>query len=230
MIQYSDAKLVVEKELDLEEENFIQDSEMLEYFNKARREAEAEVLGIYEDYLLDKAPLPLVLGQDRYDLPTGIYASKMRGIIYDNGSVLYEILRIRSAKKFLERGAIRTADPIDYYRYIMLNTAANGIQIELSPPSKETSATNVYIFFLRKIPDLVLDTDIVDAEIPESLNFIYAYVKRLCKQKENAGVIPPDAQAEEDKQRALMVETLTNMIPDDDNEVIKDMTIYYEMS
>ena len=61
MIQYSAAKLIVEKELDLQEENFIQASEMLEYFNKARREMEAEVLGIYYDYLLDNAPLPLVL-------------------------------------------------------------------------------------------------------------------------------------------------------------------------
>lgn len=230
MITYAEAKAVVEKELDLEEENFIQEAEMLEYFNKARREAEAEVLGIYEDYLLDNAPLALTLGANRYDLPADIYASKIRGVIYNNGDIVYEIRRIRSAKKFLERALLITADPIDYYRYIIVNTALNGIQIELSPASKETSTTNVQIWFLRKVPDLVDDTDLVDVEIPESINFIYAYVKGLCKQKENAGSMPPDAQADIEQQRKLLVDTLTNMIPDDDNEVIKDVSIYEEMS
>lgn len=230
MIAYSDAKTVVEKELDLEEEDFVQDAEMLEYFNKARRTAEAEVLGIYEDYLLDNAYLPLVLGQSKYNLPTGIYASKMRGIIYDNGSIIYEIKQVRSAKKFLERALLKTANPTDYYRYIILNNAATGIQMEITPPSQEDSATNVQIWFLRKIPDLVLDTDFVDKEIPESINYIYALVKGYCKQKENGGVMPDDSKQEIAMEKVLMIETLTNMIPDDDNTILQDHSIYDEMS
>lgn len=229
--EYSAAVAVVEQELDLEEENFIQDSEMLEYFNKGRREAEAEVLGIYEDYLLSSADLALTIGDSRYDLPDGIYASKIRGIVYNNGSIIYEIKRIRGARKFLQRALLRDADPTDSYKYIMVNDETDGIQIELSPASKETSSTNVQIWFLRKVLELTGDDDeIVDAEIPESINFIYAYVKGQCLKKENGGIMPPDAQSEIDHQRQLLVSTLTNMIPDDDNEVIQDLSAYDEMS
>lgn len=230
MITYANAKIVVEKELDLEEETFIQDSEMLEYFNKARREVEAEVLSIYEDYLLDSAPLALTLGVSKYSLPASIYASKIRGIIYNNGSIIYEIKRIRSAHKFLERAMLRYTDPTDFYRYIIVNSAAGGIQIELSPAAKETSVDNVVIWYLRKMPDIALDGDFVDVEIPESINFIYSYVKMLCKQKENGGVIPQDAAAEMQAQKTLLIETLTNMVPDDDNEVIQDFSAYEEIS
>lgn len=230
MIEYLDAKTVVQKELDLEEENFIQDTEMLEYFNKARRKVNQIVQTIYEDYLLDKAYLPLVNGTARYDLPAGIYASKLRSLIYNNGDIIYEIKRIRAAKKFLERALIRNADPTDYYRYIILNNATNGIQIELTPAAKETSSQNVEVFFIREIPDLVADTDLVDGEVPESINYIYAHVKGLCKQKENAGTMPPDAAQEIQMEEQLLVDTLTNMVPDDDNEVIKDVSIYEEMS
>lgn len=229
-VLYSDAKAKVERDLDLEDEEFVQDSEMLEYFNEALREVEAEVLGIYEDYLLDSAPLALISGQSKYNLPTGIYAHKIREIIYNSGPIIYEIKRIRGAKKFLERALIRDADPTDYYQYIILNNSTNGIQIELSPASKETSSSNVEVWFLRKVDPIVLDTDIVDKDVPECINFVYAYVKARCKQKENAGTMPSDAAMEVEQQRKLLVETLTNMVPDDDNEVLKDMSFYNEMS
>lgn len=229
-VTYATAKAKVQRDLDLEEEEFIQPAEMLEYFNEALREAEAEVLGIYEDYFLDNASLSLTNGVSKYDLPTGIYASKIRAIIYANGSIIYEIKRIRTAKKFLDRALIRDANPSDYYAYIILNNSTNGIQIELSPPSNETSTTNVTIWFLRKVDEIVSDSDIVDKDIPESINFIYSYVKGKCKQKENAGAMPADAAAEIEQQRKLLVETLTNMVPDDDNQIEKDMTFYNEMS
>lgn len=230
-VTYAEAKRKVEVDLDLEDEVFIQEEEMLGYFNEALREAEAEVLTIYEDYFLDNAYLPLVLGQSKYDLPTGIYAYKIRSIVYSvNQSLIYEISKARSARKFLDLETLLWANPTDYYQYIILNNSTNGTQIELYPPSRETSSTNVKIWFLRQVDPIVDDTDIVDKDIPESINFIYAYVKARCKQKENAGVMPQDAAAEVEQQRKLLVDTLTNMIPDDDNEVIKDMTTYEEMS
>lgn len=231
---YAVAKLKVQKDLDLEGETFIQDTEMLEYFNEALREAEAEILGINEDYFMTRAYLALVNGTDLYSLPTGIYEDKIRGIVYDNtsatsGGSIYEIKRIRTPKKFLDRSYLRNSDPTDYYQYIVLNSSASGTQIELSPAAKETSSTNVRIWHLRVVDVIVNTTDIVDKDI-RFINFIYAYVKARCKQKEAAGDMPQDARMELEMQRKLMVETLSNRIPDDDNEAIKDMSFYYEMS
>lgn len=228
-VTYLEARTKVEQDLDLEEENFIQDTEMLGYFNEAIRECEAEILTIYEDYFLTRANLALVNGTSLYSLPTGIYASKIRGIIYNNQTIIYEIKRIRTAKRFLERSLIIYQDPTDEYRYILLNSSVTaGVQIELSPPSKETSASNVIVWFIRKVVEVALDSDVID--IPEFINFIYAFVKAKCKQKENAGTMPPDAAAEVEQQRQMMVSTLSYRVPDDDTEITKDVSFYQESS
>lgn len=220
----------VEQDLDLEEENFIQSSEMLGYTNEGLREVEKQVLTIYQDYLLDSAYLPLVLGTSKYNRPSGIFANKIRKIVYTNGSLIYEIKEIKGSQKFMKRAFLRYANPTDEYMYMMLNNSTNGIQIELSPASKETSSTNIEIFFIRKVDVVSLGTDFVDKDVPESLNYLYSYVKGKCKQKENAGVMPPDAQQEIDMQMKLLVDTLTSMIIDDSTEIEKDMSFYEEIS
>lgn len=228
-VTYEDAKKKVERDLDLEEENFIQAEEMLEYFNEALRQAEAEVLGIYEDYFLAKESFALVSGTSLYSLPTTIYAHKIRRMIYKNGATIYTIKRLRTMDKFLDRAFILNSDPTDYYQY-MIFKATDGHQIELIPAAKETSASNVTIFYLKKVDVIADDDDIVDKDIPESIDYIYAYVKARCKQKENAGMMPPDAAQELEYQKKLFVETLTTMVPDDDNEVEQDVSIYQESS
>lgn len=228
-ITYAQALLKVEQDLDLEEEIFIQGTEMLGYFNEAIRDCEAEILTINEDYFLTNALLPLVLGTALYALPTGIYASKIRSIIYSNGTIIYPIERIRTPRRFLDRALLLYASPTDYYQYLLFNpSAAVGAQIEITPPSKETSSGNVTIFYIREIAEIVLTTDLID--IPEFINFIYAFVKGRCKQKENAGVMPGDAQTEIDIQRKMMVDTLSNRVPDDDTEIVKDISAYQESS
>lgn len=230
---YATAKAKVLRDLDLEDELFIQAQEFLDYFNEGLREAAAEVLAIYEDYFLTKAYLPLVSGTSLYSLPSDIYASKIRAIIYDQnnaGTLVYEIKRIRNAKKFLTRSLLRSSQITDYYMYIMINDVTSGFQIELSPASRETSSQNVTIWYLRDVTPIALDADYVDKDIPESLNFLYAYVKGKCKQKENFGQMPEDARLEIEQQRKLLVETLTNMVPDDDTKIEMDMSAYEEMS
>ena len=230
---YAVAKAKVLRDLDLEDEVFIQSQEMLDYFNEALREACAEVLAIYEDYFLDKEYLALTQGQSEYDLPTGIYANKIRAIIYDQngqGTLVYEIKRIRDSKRFLSRSLLRSSQITDYYQYIITNNSASGRKIELSPSSRETSSQNVTVWFIRNVDPIVDTTDYVDKDIPESLNFIYAFVKGKCKQKEAGGEMPPDALREIEQQRKLLVETLTTMVPDDDNKVEMDTSFYDEMS
>lgn len=228
---YSTAKTKIEKDLDLESEDFVQDEEMLGYFNEAIREAEAEVIGIDPDYFLTSTYLPLEFGESLYGLPNGIYAKKIRSIIYNNGSLVYEIKQIRGVKKFLERADLIIANPTNIYQYMVLNDSDEGFQIELSPPSKETSASNVRIWFVRKVAELTgVGEEYIDKDIPECTNFVYSYVKGKCKQKEAGGEMPADARAEIDKQRQIFVDSLSTPIPDDDNEVLKDTSIYEESS
>jgi len=214
------------QDLDLEEENFIQDTEMLGYFNEAIRDAKTTIDSIYKDYFLTSYPLPVTTGTAKYTIPSTV--GKIRGFEYNNNNLIYPIKQFRDWNKFLKRDLMVNANPDFWYRYLLLNPSPGVYQIELSPPAKETSS-NFIIWHLRPVVELTgSDTDPID--LPEFVNFIYAFVKGKCKQKENGGIMPPDAQSEIDRERQLMVDNLTDRVPDYDNEVEKDLSIYYEHS
>ena len=94
----------IQRDLDIEGEVFIQDAsdapELLEYINEGIDKAEEIVHSLYEDYFLDKASITLVSGTHEYDLPSAIYAHKIRRIIYRNGTRVYTVDRIRDWHKF----------------------------------------------------------------------------------------------------------------------------------
>ncbi len=90
----------VEQDLDTEDELFIQPSELIGYINEAIDEAEANIVTLYEDYFLTRAPIFLVTGQNSYPVPGNIYADKVRGMEYKNGPRYYPMARFRNLNKF----------------------------------------------------------------------------------------------------------------------------------
>lgn len=225
---YADMKTKIQEDLDLQDEEMIQPTEILAYFNDAIREAEAEILGIYEDYFLATGDIALVQGIDKYSLPATIYATKIRGIVYHNGPIIYPVKRIRDWKKFI---TLTISDfytnSTEDYRYLILNpSAALGVQLQLVPPARETSSNIFTLWFIREANRLVNDTDVCD--IPEFVSFIYAHVKVACRKKEFNGFCPQEDRDQLEFQRKLMVDSLTAMVPDADTEIEKDMSSYYE--
>lgn len=220
-------KTKVEQDLDLEEETFIVATEMLGYINEAIRECAAEVNGLYEDYFLTKAFLPLVLAQEDYLLPAGIYANKIRRIIYRFGSIVYSIDRLKDWKKFEEYSIEKINQSSLRYRYFLYNPSPTNVTILLSPPSKENSSTNVTIWYLRNPQELMAFSDTCD--VPEFVTFIMQFVKVRCYEKEGHPNLPMALSGLE-QQRAQMQSTLAAMVPDADNEIEPDMRLYREMS
>lgn len=218
---YEEIRDRVEKDLDLQEETFISPEEMLGYANEAIDEAEAEIHGIYEDYFLTKDNIALVSGTQRYDMPSDIYANKIRGVLYSNGSTKYEIKRLKRIK---DTNWITSSD--SYLRYVIVNDPTDGYQLEMYPTPQETSSTNVTIWYLRNAARLTADDDVLD--IPEFANFVIGYMKAKCLAKENMGQVPAGIAAEVEKQRKLMVETLTNMVDDENNELDMDLSFYHD--
>lgn len=218
----------IEQDLDLEEELFIPTNELDGYINEAIDEAEANIHTIYEDYFLTSTPLALVTGTSDYPLPSNIYANKIRGVQYANGSTVFRITQIRDNEKFETAALVNMSQSTDFYRYILVNDSASaGIKLRLFPAAKETSASNVTIWYLRNANTLSATTDKCD--IPEFINFIYQYVKVRCYEKEghpNLGA----ALTRLDQQKQLMVETLTAMVPDGDSLIEQDLSYYREHS
>lgn len=225
---YADMKAKVEQDLDFQDEEIVGPDEMLGYFNDAVRDAESEILGIYEDYFLNNKDIPITEGEAFYCLPEDIFATKIRGVVYHSGSLIYPIRRVRDMKKFQDVQVLDFYSSTSMnYRYIILNrSAAAGVQFQLIPPSRETADNVVTVWYIREANRLVLDTDVCD--IPEFISFIYAFVKVECRKKEFNGYCPQEELDRLERQRKLMIDSLTAMVPDQDTEIEKDMSFYHD--
>jgi hypothetical protein len=230
---FADIRTKVERELDIEVEDFIQPDEFIGYVNDGIDEAEAEIhkLGIEDEYFLTKSNLALVTGQSEYTLPTDIYANKIRAITYRNGSIIYTIKRMRMSGKFEQiEHILQYNQSTDYYKYILLNpSAAAGIQLYLLPPSLETSSTNVTMWYIRNANRWLTD-ETAFCDLPEiAVNFLEAFVHWRVFDKEQHPGVGEKLNAMVQKKQ-LMVETLTNMVPDEESEIEKDLSLYQDIS
>lgn len=224
---YSEIKNKIRDDLGIQQETFIEPDELLAYVNAGIDEAEAEIHAVYEDYFLTRHEDDLVNGQATYDMPSDIYANKIRAVLYKNGTDVFPIKRFKSGKDmFLEleyQNEISTED----YKYILRNDSASlGVKLHLIPAAKEDVTDGLVLWYLRNANRMEDDTSICD--IPEFVQFVIQFAKVRCYEKEGHPNLPAAIQILEHF-RGLMVSTLGNMTPDGDDEIEKDMTFYDEM-
>lgn len=226
-VTLADITSKIESDLDLSEETFITSTELTGYINEAIREAESEVHTLYEDYFLDSQAISVTAGTDSYALPTDIYAQKIRGIIYNNGSEIYTVPKlITRSYQFEEIAVTNQYSTSMRYRYILTNNVTVGPRIKFFPNIRDTSSTAFLIYYLRDAKTLSATTDTLD--IPEAYNFILAYAKAKCLAKENGGQVPGGIAIELEHQRELLQTALREKVPDYDNEIEKDFSVYDE--
>lgn len=218
----------IKKDLDLQSEVFIEDDELEGYINEGIDEAEAEIHTIYEDYFIKSGYISLTADGQYYDLPSDIYAQKIRKIIYSDGqSQTYEISRIPESDKFSDIALTERFRSTEFYRYLLVNETPGSPQIYLVPASRETSSDRARIWYLRNANRLEADTDVCD--IPEFVHFVIAFAKLRCLEKEgHPGTVYWDNQME--RQRRLMINTLTGMVVDGENKIEPEMMHYDEQS
>lgn len=219
-------KDLVNSELDLEDEEFIDDTEMNAYINQAVREAEAEIhkLGLEDQYFLSSSDLGLTTSTSTYAMPSDIYADKIRRIQYDSSERIYEILRLRGTQALEEFHWLRRyGTSTSYYKYMITNTAAAGRKIALAPASFETNSYAT-VWYIRTAKVLTLDADVCDIPF---IDFILQFVRERCMNKERFALDAPPSPALE-MQRKLMIETLSEQVPDGHNEIEHDVSHYEE--
>ncbi len=220
----------VENELDLQDEEFIDPTEMLAYFSEAVRKAESQIhmLGREAIYFKKRAFLTLTNGSTDVAMPTDIYPWKILSIVYANGSKIYEVKRQRRQNFYEEKETLRVIGTTnDFYEYDILNASSSTYPIiTLTPASKESSTDVVVIEYIREANKMTSTAIVCD--IPFEM-FIKKYVIWKCYKKEghpNTG----EAKADLDEEQANMVSTLSVMVPDDNNKIELDLTTYQEIS
>jgi hypothetical protein len=228
---YAELENKVKTDLDLFEEDFISDEELMGYANEAVDKCEQLVHTLYQDYFLDFASFPIISGTDEYLLPPTIYAHKIRGLIFRNGTTTYKIKRMGDWKKFEKFDGSRTTGATDGYSYeYFLRNSIPGSPVILFSPIP-TFQGDCRVWFLRQANRFETGTDVLD--VPEANLFVLAYIKQKCAEKEAHGEMTAGLQtatANTDKEAQLLVDTLTAMIPDAENEIEADYSHYEEMT
>lgn len=230
------------QETDTSNESFATPDELVGYYNDAVHEAESEILTIYEDYFLTSLPVTLTASVQKINLPSTIYATKIRSLIYISGNVIYTVKKFKGDKRFLDMAITQAMATNDLYRYIVTNDSeTSGLQLCLFPTPYE-SGPLLTLWFIRnakKVPTASeLSRQITDAltsgqlstpvDIPEFYTFLCEVVKGKIRAKENQGIMPQSNIAAIEQQRKMMVDSLTQKIPDDDDTVPADFSHYWE--
>lgn len=223
---YEQLKDKVNKDIAIEDEQFIQPTELLGYFNEAIDQAEQEVLGLYEDYFLNRSTITLVNGTEEYTLPSDMFAHKIRRVVFHKNNEIYEVERLRDWRKFEEYELAKQFGDANVYSYMLYNPSAGQAKLLLSPASRDSGAYLV-VWYIRNANVLEANDDILD--IPESANFIMQYVKVRVYEKEGH-ISLTKALGDLERERDLLRSTLAAMVPDANNEIEMDASYYEEMS
>lgn len=224
----ADLKERVVDPIDMSDYSIIDEAEVTKNINQGIKVVEAEIHNYYEDYYLDNADFSLVNGQRQYDLPSNIYADKIRQFMYDdsNGDE-YPIKRIKTIRqaKYMDD----TADQGNYdYGYIITNNLSNGRKIEIYPTPNENLSITDGIWFIRRAKQLSSDSDTLD--IPEEFEnvvILYAQTKCLKKDLSSSGrLLLTDYLDDYANEKKLMEDTLTTRQPDGDYNMELDVSFY----
>lgn len=223
---WAEIRTKVEQECDLEDEDFVRRSELLAYGNEAIEEAEAEILGLYEDYFLKSTIVNVVANQEDIPYPVDIYAQKIRRIIYylgsQNNPTNYPVVRLKDWRKFEYRAVADTGQTTDLYQWMDENATPGAPVIKIVPKLREAGV--VKLWYIRHANRLTVDTDICD--IPEFINFIFSHMKVKVYEKEGHPMLA-QAMTKLEMERQRMLSTLQSKTPDADNDIEMD-TSYYD--
>ncbi len=224
---YGEIKTKVRGDLGLEQEEFISDTEMLGYCNSAIDECEAEIHNMYADYFLTYATIDLVASQAQYDLPTNIYANKIRSMIYADGVDVYKIPRYKIAEDLFVKLELDRISSTEEFRYFINNmSATDGMKLEFIPTPLKDETASIKIYYIRNANRMVDNDSICD--IPEFIDYIYQFMKVKCYEKESHPNYETSVLMLE-KKKGLMNNTLQGMTPDGDDELGHDDSIYEDM-
>jgi hypothetical protein len=236
---FNELRTKVNLDCDTQDETFITFDEMCGYTNEAIDEAEAEIHKIDEEYFLQEAFIATTAGTAEYALPSDIYGQKIRAVISQNGTDIYEIARVQRLRKFLSITLDRQFSVDDTLRYFIKHgSAADDFKIVFVPTPTFSTTTRIKMWYLRNANRVPLSTEGSEAasnatkvDIPEFANYILAFMKERVLAKEERGSVSHQAAAiAVANQKKMMTDTLSGRFVDDDDEIWKDLSSYSEQS
>jgi len=212
----------VQEDLDLQDETFIVDSDINNWVNESISKAEAVIHTLYEDYFLSEATISVTAGTKLYDYPSDIYANKIRKITFvgSGNSTSHEVKRAKNLTLASERDVYDTGSN-HVLEWTPYNDASNGRKIRIFPEASRTGTLRVW--YIRNAKQLSADTD--NCDVDEFERYILQCVKTECYFKDGDPRAIQSKQLEEQLKQD-MIETLSNAVPDNNDEIPMDLSFY----
>ena len=214
----------VQSDLDLEDETFISDADINSWINEGISKAETIIHNLYEDYFLSETTQAITSGTFKYSYPTDIFANKVRKIIYQdtNGNTSHEVKRIKNLAEGSERDIYDTSQnhTLQWTPY----NDSNGRKIRLFPEAGRSGTLRIW--YIRNAKQLSADTDTCD--IDEFERYILQVAKTECYFKDGDPRAVSSKQLEEQLKQD-MINTLSNMVPDNNDEIPMDLSFYNDI-
>lgn len=217
----------VEDELDLIEQEYLDKTKLDNFINYAVRKAHREIVKLYEDYFLSSVDIAVSSTQNSIDYPVDVFANKIRKLMFTDapvgskGQLVYEIKSSRNLAKDAGYNMLATASQNGYYQRWIPYSSLSEKNMQLVPDS--ATEGHVRVWYIRRANVLSNDDDICD--IPEFVD----YVVQVAKSKYYLEDSDPRYTEEKNEERALkkdLINTLTNMKPDENTEVQQDFSFY----
>lgn len=227
---FGELSLQIQRELDIEDEEFIQPQELIEYFNSSIRMVESEIikLGLREKYLQSEAYISTVSGQSDYDLPADIIDNKIRKLVYRDNTIIYTLKPLKGEQAYEAEDVLNLYTSSEYY-YYMIYKVGTVHKLRLVPKAVKNVTDAIRIIYFKDLNRYL--SDVTECDVPEiCYEYIMSYVRYRCFAKET------HVNAADEKQNmmgllGLMRETLQGQVADPDMELIdQDLSHYEEMS
>jgi len=213
-------------DLDLRDEDWVSEADLTRWLNEAVRVAESEIHTLYEDYFL--TPLEdqaISSGQNYVDYPSDIYANKIRKIIFHDGlgntTTSHEVMREKDLLSGIDKDLYMRDTSLPILTWAPTNDATNGRRIRLFP--KQGRAGYLDIWYIRNAKQLSADSDVTD--IDEFSRFLVQYAKTKVYLKDG-DPRADDSKVLEEQYKREMILSLSDMTPDDNNELEMDLDHY----
>lgn len=213
----------IEKDFDLQEEpDILASGELVGYLNDAIDKIEQHFIKLGDYFFSVSDPITLVEGQQDYDLPEDIYATKIRQIICDGE---YEVKRIRDIRRIPIAGELNG----DYYKYIIINKTGQAPKLRLYPEPLKGDGGSLEIYYTRNATRITGDDDDQEIDIPEAMNYIIAYIKMRIYEKEKNQSMFESYKGELKQHEEDLLAALGARVDDEENVIEPDADIYFDM-
>jgi len=227
---FGDLRTQVSRELDIEDEEFIQPQELIEYFNSAIRMVESEIvkMGLRDKYLIVEDYINVVAGQQDYDLPADIVDTKIRKLVYRDNNTIYTLKPLKGEDSFEAEEIMNLYTSSEYY-YYMIYKVGSDYKLRLVPKASKSVTNGIRIIYFKDLNRYTDDLD--ECDVPEiCYEYILSYVRYRCYAKETH-VNTEGEKGALNELLGLMRETLQGQVADPDMDLIdQDLSHYGESS